>query len=222
MGFWNVLLKMGGSTLRGVGSATKATTQSVGGAILHPTQTLRTAGSAVKTATIGAGVGYVGWEKLTTDKSVVRIVSDAVIGENATDSLTETIGDVKDLKTKAGEAVDTVNSAVGSLGQQMNGISTFMNQMTSGNGGNMMSSFLGNLSNGKISGMSIVGLIAAAFLIFGRFGWMGKIAGAMLGMMMIGNNLGVLQPQSPNQSQAAAQEPKQSQTEAEHRPTIRR
>ena len=35
----------------------------------------------MKTATVGAAAGYVGWEKLTTDKSVVRIVSDAVIGE---------------------------------------------------------------------------------------------------------------------------------------------
>lgn len=35
------------------------------------------------------------------------------------------------------------------------------------------------------------GLIAAAFLIFGRFGWLGKIAGAFLGMMLIGNNAGV-------------------------------
>jgi hypothetical protein len=36
--------------------------------------------------------------------------------------------------------------------------------------------------------MSLVGLVAAAFLSFGRFGWLGKIAGAMLGMMLIGNN----------------------------------
>lgn len=30
--------------------------------------------------------------------------------------------------------------------------------------------------------------LTAAFLTFGRFGWLGKIAGAMLGMMLIGNN----------------------------------
>ena len=30
--------------------------------------------------------------------------------------------------------------------------------------------------------------VTAAFLTFGRFGWLGKIAGAMLGLMLIGNN----------------------------------
>ena len=38
---------------------------------------------------IGGAVGYVGWEKLTTDKSVVHIVSDAVIGKSATDTLAD-------------------------------------------------------------------------------------------------------------------------------------
>ncbi len=27
-----------------------------------------------------------------------------------------------------------------------------------------------------------------SYLIFGRFGWLGKIAGTMLGMMLVGNN----------------------------------
>jgi hypothetical protein len=27
--------------------------------------------------------------------------------------------------------------------------------------------------------------------VFGRFGWLGKIAGAFLGMMLIGNNAGI-------------------------------
>ena len=60
--------------------------------------------------------------------------------------------------------------------------------MTNGNGGNMFGNFFSNLFSGNVSGMSMLGLIASAFLIFGRFGWMGKIAGALLGMMMIGNN----------------------------------
>ena len=32
------------------------------------------------------------------------------------------------------------------------------------------------------------GLVLSAFLVFGRFGWMAKLAGAMLAMMTIGNN----------------------------------
>jgi len=56
---------------------------------------------------------------------------------------------------------------------------------------NMLGNFVRNLGHGNVSGLSIAGLIAAAFLIFGRFGWLGKIAGAFLGMMLIGNNAGV-------------------------------
>ena len=56
---------------------------------------------------------------------------------------------------------------------------------------NMLGNFVRNLGHGNVSGLSIAGLVAAAFLIFGRFGWLGKIAGAFLGMMLIGNNAGV-------------------------------
>lgn len=52
----------------------------------------------------------------------------------------------------------------------------------------MFSNFFSNLFSGNVSGMSMLGLVASAFLIFGRFGWMGKIAGVLLGMLMIGNN----------------------------------
>lgn len=45
------------------------------------------AGKAMQTAAVGSAAGYVTWEKLTTDKSVARIVGDAVIGENATEAV---------------------------------------------------------------------------------------------------------------------------------------
>ena len=73
------------------GKAATATGKSIGGAVLHPSQTLRGAGSAMKTATVGAAAGYVGWEKLTTDKSVVRIVSDAIVGEKTSDAIGNTL-----------------------------------------------------------------------------------------------------------------------------------
>lgn len=63
----------------------------------------------------------------------------------------------------------------------------------------MFGNFFRNLGSGNVSGLSIAGLVAAAFLIFGRFGWLGKIAGAFLGMMLIGNNAGVLRsPETEN------------------------
>lgn len=192
MGFWNTVLKYGGKAAKGVGTATTATGKSVGKAVLNPSQTLRGAGQAVKTATIGGAFGYVGWEKLTTDKSVARIVSEAVVGKPATNVLAGTVDDVRELKGKAGEAVDAVSSAVAGMDTKLDGVSNFLRGASGGGLPDILGGFFRNLGQGNVSGLSIAGLVAAAFLIFGRFGWLGKIAGALLGMMLIGNNAGVL------------------------------
>ena len=199
MGVWSTLLKYGGKAMKGVGTATATTGKSMGKAVLHPSQTLRGAGQAVKTATIGGAVGYVGWEKLTTDKSVVRIVSDAVIGELATNTLAETADGVRELTGKAGEAIGSVSGAVTGIDNKLNGVSNFLRQASGGGVMDMFGNFFRNLGSGNVSGLSIAGLVAAAFLIFGRFGWLGKIAGAFLGMMLIGNNAGVFRtPETEN------------------------
>ena len=67
MGFWSSLLQYGGKAMKGVGAATKATGKSVGGAVIHPQQTLRGAGTAMKTAAVGSAAGYVAWEKIVND-----------------------------------------------------------------------------------------------------------------------------------------------------------
>ena len=199
MGVWSTLLKYGGKAMKGVGTATATTGKSMGKAVLHPSQTLRGAGQAVKTATIGGAVGYVGWEKLTTDKSVVRIVSDAVIGELATNTLAETADGVRELTGKAGEAIGSVSGAVTGIDNKLNGVSNFLRQASGGGVMDMFGNFFRNLGSGNVSGLGIAGLVAAAFLIFGRFGWLGKIAGAFLGMMLIGNNAGVFRtPETEN------------------------
>ena len=173
--------------MKGAGKATAATGKSMGNAVLHPSQTLRGAGQAVKTATLGGAVGYVGWKKLTTDESVVRIVSDAVIGKPVTNALANTADGVRELTGKAGEAV----GAVSGINSKLDGVSNFLRETSNGGGMNLFGNFFRNLGQGNVSGLSIAGLVAAVFLIFGRFGWLGKIAGAFLGMMLIGNNAGV-------------------------------
>lgn len=206
MGFWNTILKYGGTVMKGAGKATAATGRSMGNAVLHPSQTLRGAGQAVKTATVGAAVGYVGWEKLTTDKSVARIVSEAVVGKPATDTLAGTVDGVQELKEKAGETVSAIGDAVSGAGSQLNGVSNFM-QATSGGGLlNMLGGFFSNLGRGNVSGLSIAGLVAAAFLVFGQRGWLGKIAGLFLGMLLISNNAGVLRT-APQESVSKTQTP---------------
>lgn len=223
MGFWSSLLKTGGKAVKYGGKATVATGKSVDNAVLHPSQTLRGAGSALKTATVGGAVGYVGWEKLTTDKSVVRIVSDAVIGEkasegisNAVDTAAETVSRITD---KAEQTLDGVSQASSSFSSTLDGASNFLGSVSSGNGGNMLGNFFCNLANGKVSGLSIAGLIAGAFLVFGRTGWLGKIAGAFLMMMTIGNHANLLQESTV--ANAPRQTPSQ-QEEQSHSSGMRR
>lgn len=192
MGFWNTLLKYGGKAVKGAGHAAAAGGKSAGHAVLHPSQTLRGAGQAVKTAAIGSAAGYVAWEKLTTDKSVARIVGDAVIGESATNALAGASEAIGELKGKAGEAVDAVSGAAAGIGNSLNGFSNFMREATGGGLMDMIGGFFRNLGRGNVSGLGIAGLVAAAFLVFGRTGWLGKIAGLFLGMMLIGNNAGLV------------------------------
>lgn len=197
MGFWNTVLKYGGKAAKGMGKAVAATGKSAGHAVLHPSQTLRGAGQAVKTATAGAAVGYVGWEKLTTDKSVARIVGEAVVGKSATNALAGTTEEVKGLREQAGETVAAIGETVSGAGTKLNGVSNFLRESSGGGLLDLLGGFLKNLGGGNVSGLSIAGLIAAAFLVFGRFGWLGKIAGLFLGMMLIGNNAGITRAAAP-------------------------
>ena len=186
---WGALLKAAVSL---GGRAIKAVAKSAGGAVVHPQQTLKGLGSATKSAAIGGSLGYIGWEKLTTDKSVVGIVSDAVIGEETTQKIGDTVSNIgegmKEVKDSVTGLTENVNDAITSADSKWSGMTNFFRGIFGGNGVDMFGNFFGNLAKGNVSGLSIAGLVAAAFLTFGRFGWLGKIAGAMLGMMLIGNN----------------------------------
>ena len=188
MSIWAKIAKYGGSALKGAGSVAKQGLKSASNTAVHPTQALRGAGSAMKTAAVGSAAGYVAWQNLVNDKSMVEIASDVVVGKDTTEKISEAVEDVKGLKNKAGEAVDAVNGAMGDINSKWSGMSKFFRNIFNGNGLDMFGSFFSNLGKGKVSGLSLAGLVAAAYLIFGRFGWLGKIAGTMLGMMLVGNN----------------------------------
>ena len=164
---WATLLKAG---LKFMGSGAKATAKTVGHTVLHPQQTIKGMGTATKTAAVGAATGYVAWEKLTTDKSVARIVGDAVVGSDTIDSV--------------GEKVEGVGNAVSSLGETasnaMNSVSDAVNGANSNLNG--INNFLGNMSGGKI-------------------------AGVLLGMMMIGNNASLNQALGGGTAQQKPQTP---------------
>ena len=212
---WSTFLKTTGKYVLKGG---RATVESAGSAVIHPQRTIKGLGTAAKTAAVGGGMAYVGWEKLTTDKSVTRIVGDAVVGEGTMESVSNkvdtAIEGVNDLKEKVGETVSTMNEAMTDVNSKWSGMSNFLRGIFSGNGGNMICNFFSNLGKGNVSGLSLAGLVVSALLVFGRFGWLGKIAGAVLGMMMIGNNANMSQllggqRQTP---QIAQTEPQQQTT----------
>ena len=91
-----------------------------------------------------------------------------------------------DLREDVGDTLGKVNNTLTDVDGGLNGITKFFRGLS--NGGNMLGDFISNLTSGKVSGLGITGLVGAALLVFGRFGWFGKIAGALLGMFVIGNN----------------------------------
>ena len=204
---WAAVLKAGGKAASWVGKGTAKVLETGGRAIMHPAQSLKGAGAAAKTAAVGAGLGYVGWKKITTDESVVGIVSDALIGEKATEKIGNTVSGavdgIRDLKESVGGMTEKVSSAAENVDGKLNGISSFISDVSSGNGGEMLGGFLGNLTRGNVSGMGVLGLVLSSFLVFGRFGWMARLAGAVLAMMTIGNNS--KRAQSPAVSNRAGQ-----------------
>jgi len=198
MSKWSTVLQWGKKAVDN--SATRATARSVGGAIIHPQRTLTGLGKATKTAVVGGGMGYLAWENIVNDKPVVRTAADVLVGEETVDKGLEVAGaateKVEAATRKAGEALGEMKDTVSSMGKSWGGVGNFLKNLSGGNGMGMLGSFFGNLGKGNVSGLGILGLLASAFLVFGRFGWLGRIAGAILGMMLIGNNSQVAQAQT--------------------------
>lgn len=199
MGKWTTILGIGKKVANH--SATQATARSIGGALVHPRRTLVGLGHGAKAAVVGGGMGYLAWENLVNDKPVVRAAAEVLVGEETVDKGLELAGNaadkIADMADKAGESLQGVSQSVSSMSSTWDGVGTSLRNMTGGNGMNMIGNFFGNLGKGNVSGLSIFGLLASAMLIFGRFGWLGKIAGTLLGMMLIGNNSKVAQPLAP-------------------------
>jgi hypothetical protein len=149
-------------------------------AVNHPVRTLSGAGTALKTASVGGAMGYVTWEALVNDKPVVRSVSEAVVGKRA---VAKTVDAAYGLTDQVSNTLQGVQTASQNVSQTWSGLGSVL-----GNSFNTMGNFLGNLMSGNVSGISVLGLLLSGLLIFGHSGWLGKIAGAIMSMMLIGSN----------------------------------
>ena len=175
------------------------------------------------TAAVGIAT-FAGWDKLTSDgesygtavgktirgatnkaQSFSHDVVNGYTGENTveqvSDTATNVISGIKD-------TAEETKGLLGTLGDTLKGISTFLGNLFGGNGSNMFGNFFNNLASGKVSGLGIGGLIAAAYMIFGRTGLLGKIGGLLMGMLLIGNNS---RSQTQNVAQNEAQQRAQGQ-----------
>ncbi len=159
-----------------------------GESLLHPLRTGRSAINLTLGATAASTIGYSAWNYFLNDKPVGRTLSEMVIGKDAVD---EIASDTKDLSSSLSNAKETLNEVKKVTSETKNmfsGLTEFFKNFKSDNVGGMIENFLSNLINGKVSFTSILGLIISSFMVFGRFSWMGKIAGALIGAMTIGNN----------------------------------
>lgn len=200
MSKWATLLKYG----KKAANSSAATT--MGDAMIHPQRTLAGLGKATKTAVVGGGMGYLAWENIVNDKPIVRTAADALVGEETVDKGLEAVGKASDkvdsMVEKVGEKMESISSSVSGVSGAWSGIGSFLKNMLGGNGLGMLGSFFGNIGKGNVSGLSMLGLVASSLLIFGRFGWLGKIAGVLMGMMLIGSNSRGVQTEQPSQSES--------------------
>lgn len=160
--------------------------------VTHAGTAVQAVGKTTKTAVVGGGLGYMAWESVVNDKPVVRTASDILVGKETTekvsDVVTGTVDGVGKVVTGAGNLVEDAGNMLSETNNSTSGVGKFFQGLFTGNGLGMIGDFFQNIGKGKISGLSLAVLIGAAILSFGRFGWLGKIAGAFLGMMIIGNN----------------------------------
>ena len=226
MGFWTSIVNYGKTAARGSGRVMTYT-------VTHPKQ-----------IAITGAAGYAGWQYLANDRPLIDSAGDMVskaadiaFGEDRVDKAVEIAGDsvtaVSDTISAVGDKIDsateTLSGAVNTAKETTNalsGIGNFLQGLTSGNGLGMIGGFFKNLASGNVGGLGIAGLIGAAILCFGRFGFLGKMLGGLLAMMVIGNNFkptvaqAQVQQQSPERlqiPQLTAQQPTVTEVPVMHR-----
>ena len=230
MGWLSLATRILPKVWRAGGKATSAVWRGGSAVLGAGGKTLTAAARNPKTTAVAGVAAFAGWHKLDNpDESMGTAIGktvrsgvdgsgdflhDAVngfTGENTVENVKNTTtGVLNDLKDTVSES----KGILGTLGDTLKGISTFLGNMFGGNGMNMFANFFNNISSGKVSGLSIGGLIAAGYLIFGRSGLLGKIGGALLAMMMIGGNS---RQQAPSVSQENVQQQSQEQQQGRHR-----
>lgn len=157
------------------------------------------------------------------EKSVIEKTLDTAFGDGTYSNIKNAGGAVMDeganaygnLKDGASYLGHEVGSLFSGNGMVDNGNGSYydptsqqypsMAQMTGLQGSGMMgglmngmNSAVSSISGGNVSKMNLAGLLLSAYMMFGRFGWLGKAASLMLGGMTL-NNINNHRLQQPQQ-----------------------
>src|SRR5574344_97519 len=139
--------------------------------IVHPGRTVQGAGAATKTAVIGGGLGYLAWESIANEKPVIETASEVLVGKETTDKVGNVVGATVDGVEKtvncAGKVIENAGNILSGANNSGGGLGNFFQGLFSGNGFGMIGDFFKNIGKGNVSGLSIAGLVGAAFLCFG-------------------------------------------------------
>ena len=174
-----------------------------------------TGGKAAKTlnkwAVLGLGVGALQIDAYVNDRTVVasgirgakkflnvndnesvatQIARDVVDGVTTEGEFDNTVSDVKNFISgdNGVSSEGTAGNSKSVLGGLFSGLTNGLKNMMSGLFGGV-TSFLGN------KGLPLVMLLPAMWLMFGRFGWVGKMGGLLLGAFAASSLLGNSQQQ---------------------------
>lgn len=161
-------------------------------------------GSHTKGVMVIGGGGYAGWHKFSTGKWPLQDTGGkaADLVNNGLDTANRVVNGVNKAIDKVGDVADAAPDMIKDTKDVLTGGGD-------GQGGSFLSRIFGGLGN-MVSGLfnggtgTILGLVASAFLLFGNFGWLGKIAGGLLGAMSLGMFGGSSQQQAQQQAVPAA------------------
>ena len=159
--------------------------------------------------TKGALLAYGGWKYMTTGH---------VPGEQLLNTGVEVVEKAGSAVSKGLDAtnkgLDYVNKGLDKMPELIHDTKAALTGGGTGQGGGLFGNLFGGISN-LIGGLfnggtgSMLGLVASAFLLFGGFGWMGKIAGGLLAALSLGLFGGNSQQQQALQQVPARQESRQ-------------
>ncbi len=127
-------------------------------------------------APAGQGLARTGAEILFGDEATERALEDGGRVADAIGSGAERMAGAVDGITDAAHRASSALGAGGSTGGLVPGLV------------GTIAGFLSNLAEGNVSGLSLAGLLVAAMMVFGRFGWLGKVGGALLGLLIMSGN----------------------------------